>query len=92
MVTFKSNLKSEKVFCFTIIQKYCLIIVSFSDGGQFEAVSSAVEHATDMIEGGADIVDIGGESTRPGSVAVTVEEEIKRVVPVIRSGEVGNTS
>ena len=60
------------------------ILFSFSDGGQFEAVSSAVTHAIGMIEGGADMVDIGGESTRPGSVAVTIEEEIRRVVPVIR--------
>ncbi|MFN3739841.1 MAG: dihydropteroate synthase [Thermodesulfovibrionales bacterium] len=57
---------------------------SFSDGGLFYEPERAVEHALKMIEDGADIIDIGGESTRPGSEPVSPEEEIKRVVPVIK--------
>jgi dihydropteroate synthase len=57
---------------------------SFSDGGKFINFSDAVSHGKKMIEDGADIIDIGGESTRPGAQSVTVEEEIKRVIPVIR--------
>ena len=56
---------------------------SFSDGGRFLAVDAAVEHAMKLIEEGADILDIGGESTRPGSEPVHEEEEVRRVVPVI---------
>ncbi|HES60168.1 MAG TPA: dihydropteroate synthase, partial [Caldithrix sp.] len=56
---------------------------SFSDGGKFSGVDSAVEYALSMIEAGADIIDIGGESTRPGSEPVSVQQEINRVVPVI---------
>ncbi|MDH7600686.1 MAG: dihydropteroate synthase [Armatimonadota bacterium] len=56
---------------------------SFSDGGRFIDPKAAVEHALQMVEDGADIIDIGGESTRPGSDPVPTEEEIKRVVPVI---------
>lgn len=44
----------------------------------------AVERAFELVSGGADMIDIGGESSRPGSVAVTVEEEMERVIPVIR--------
>jgi dihydropteroate synthase len=57
---------------------------SFSDGGQFNLLSSALSRAEEMIEEGADILDVGGESTRPGASAVTAEEELRRVVPVIR--------
>jgi hypothetical protein len=57
---------------------------SFSDGGQFVAVPDAVSHAAALISDGADIVDIGGESTRPGAEELTAVEEIKRVVPVIK--------
>ncbi len=57
---------------------------SFSDGGQFYDHSAAVEHARAMCASGADIVDIGGESTRPGSEPVSTEEEINRTCPVIR--------
>lgn len=57
---------------------------SFSDGGLFYEPERALEHALKMIEDGADIIDIGGESTRPGSEPVLEEEEIKRVVPVIK--------
>jgi len=58
---------------------------SFSDGGLFVDHNKAVDHAVRMAEEGADIIDIGGESTRPGAQPVTTEEEIKRVIPVIRA-------
>lgn len=58
---------------------------SFSDGGQFNTVETAVAHAKQMVADGAKIIDIGGESTRPGYTPVTVEEEIARIVPVIRA-------
>lgn len=57
---------------------------SFSDGGKYRTVESAIEAATAMIKAGADIIDIGGESSRPGADAVTESEEIKRVIPIIR--------
>ena len=56
---------------------------SFSDGGKFNRVDAAVKRCEEMLEEGAKIVDIGGESTRPGSEPVPVEEELKRVIPVI---------
>jgi dihydropteroate synthase len=56
---------------------------SFSDGGLYLNENEAVAHALNMLENGANIIDVGGESTRPGSKPVTAEEEIKRVVPVI---------
>lgn len=56
---------------------------SFSDGNQFLSFDKALAHAEQMISEGADIIDVGGESTRPGGEPVTAEEEIKRVVPVI---------
>ena len=56
---------------------------SFSDGGEFLDPDRAVEHAREMVSDGADIVDVGGESTRPGSDPVSVSEERDRVVPVI---------
>lgn len=56
---------------------------SFSDGGRFSSTERAVARAAEMIGEGADILDIGGESTRPGAEAVSAEEEIRRVVPVI---------
>jgi len=58
---------------------------SFSDGGRYMAVDAAVEHAVRMVRAGADIIDIGGESTRPGSRPVPADEEIRRVIPVIRA-------
>ncbi len=58
---------------------------SFSDGGRFAAVEAAVAHALVMAEEGADVIDIGGESTRPGYQAVDADEEIRRVVPAIRA-------
>jgi len=56
---------------------------SFSDAGKFFAVERAVEHGLKMAAEGAHIVDVGGESTRPGSEAITTEEELRRVIPVI---------
>ena len=57
---------------------------SFSDGGRYSSVEKAIAKAEKMIEEGADIIDVGGESTRPGAEPVTIKEEIKRVVPVIK--------
>ena len=57
---------------------------SFSDGGKFDNIDKALEHATQMVEEGADIIDLGGESTRPGHSYVEVDEELKRVIPVIK--------
>ena len=56
---------------------------SFSDGGEFVSLDRAVAHAEQMIAEGADLIDIGGESTRPGSAFVTEAEELQRVIPVI---------
>lgn len=58
---------------------------SFSDGGKFNSVDSALEQAKKMIAAGATILDIGGESTRPGAPDVELEEELNRVVPVIEA-------
>lgn len=58
---------------------------SFSDGGQFFSIDQALVRAEEMIAEGADIIDVGGESTRPGGEPVSVEEEIRRVVPVIET-------
>ncbi|RCK71632.1 MAG: Dihydropteroate synthase [Ignavibacteriae bacterium] len=56
---------------------------SFSDGGRYYSTEKAIEHALRMEDEGADFIDIGGESTRPGAESVSVEEELKRVIPVI---------
>jgi dihydropteroate synthase len=58
---------------------------SFSDGGRHVALAAALERARAMVAEGADLVDVGGESTRPGAAAVTADEEIRRVVPVIEA-------
>ena len=58
---------------------------SFSDGGQFLTLDSALAHAEQMISEGADIIDVGGESTRPGGEPVSADDEIKRVVPIIQA-------
>lgn len=58
---------------------------SFSDGGKFSSLDAALFHAEEMIKEGADIIDIGGESTRPGHQVITSDEEIARVVPVIEA-------
>ncbi len=57
---------------------------SFSDGGKFYKITDAVKHAEKLISEGADIIDVGGESSRPGSVVVSEDEEIRRVVPAIK--------
>ena len=56
---------------------------SFSDGGRYNAVDTALERACQLVQDGADIIDIGGESTRPGYEQIPAEEEIERVVPII---------
>lgn len=58
---------------------------SFSDGGRYTEIEAAVKHAKAMVAAGADLIDIGGESTRPGSVPVPEEEELRRVIPVIEA-------
>ena len=58
---------------------------SFSDGGRYSRLDAALSHAEKMIKEGADIIDVGGESTRPGHVQITDEEETERVVPIIEA-------
>ena len=58
---------------------------SFSDGGQFNEIDSAILHVDKMLKNGADIIDIGGESTKPGSKPVPADEESKRIVPIIKA-------
>lgn len=71
---------SEKTFIMGILN---LTPDSFSDGGKFNQIDTALAHAEEMIANGADIIDVGGESTRPGAEYVDSAEEIKRVVPII---------
>lgn len=75
-------------FDLTLTRPYVMGIVnvtpdSFSDGGKFTHVSAAVEHALELVAQGADILDIGGESTRPNATPVSLQEELDRVIPVI---------
>ncbi|WP_158769358.1 dihydropteroate synthase [Paraglaciecola sp. L1A13] len=58
---------------------------SFSDGGAFARIGKAINHASDMIEAGAEFIDIGGESTRPGAMDVSEQEELDRVIPVVEA-------
>jgi dihydropteroate synthase len=58
---------------------------SFSDGGEFSTVEKAVIQAQRMVKAGVDIIDIGGQSTRPGAETISLEEEIRRVIPVIKA-------
>ena len=58
---------------------------SFSDGGKYSGLEQALTHAQQMIADGVDIIDVGGESTRPGYVQITDDEEIERIVPVIKA-------
>ena len=58
---------------------------SFSDGGQYDTLELAVKQAMRLIDEGADILDIGGESTRPGAVEISIKDEISRTVPVIKA-------
>ncbi len=57
---------------------------SFSDGGRFDNADAAIDHALKLVREGADVLDVGGESTRPGAEPVSEEDELKRVLPVIR--------
>jgi dihydropteroate synthase len=57
---------------------------SFSDGGQFSSITAACQQAAQFVQAGADILDIGGESTRPGATAVSSDQELERVIPVIQ--------
>ena len=56
---------------------------SFSDGGRFRTPAALVDHAADLVAGGADVLDVGGESTRPGALPVSAREELDRVVPAV---------
>lgn len=58
---------------------------SFSDGGDFVSAAAAVDHAHRMVEAGAAIIDVGGESTRPGAGAVSQDEELRRVIPIVEA-------
>lgn len=58
---------------------------SFSDGGQFDSVEAALDHARVLLIGGADVIDVGGESTRPGATRISTDEELARVIPVIEA-------
>jgi len=58
---------------------------SFSDGGRLSSAQAAIAQAFKLLEAGADILDVGGESTRPGAVAVPADEEMQRVLPVIEA-------
>ncbi|APH06701.1 dihydropteroate synthase [Bacillus weihaiensis] len=71
---------NEKTFIMGILN---ITPDSFSDGGSYVDINKALHHAKEMIENGADIIDIGGESTRPGAKQVSMEEELERVLPVI---------
>ena len=57
---------------------------SFSDGGKFNGMDAAIAHAHQMVEEGVDIIDVGGESTRPGHIQITDEEEIARVTQLLK--------
>ena len=57
---------------------------SFSDGGRYAVTTAALNHAEQLLKEGAHILDIGGESTRPGSPAVSLDEEIQRVLPLVK--------
>lgn len=58
---------------------------SFSDGGDYNTINQAVAHALQLVEDGTDLIDVGGESTRPGAVTVPLEEELNRVIPIIKA-------
>ena len=58
---------------------------SFSDGGEFNQTTSALDRAQKMIQNGVDIIDIGGQSTRPGAEQISLEEELNRVIPIIKA-------
>ena len=58
---------------------------SFSDGGKYYNLENAIEYALELVKQGADIIDVGGESTRPGAKSISLNDEINRVIPVIKS-------
>ncbi|MEK7290823.1 MAG: dihydropteroate synthase, partial [Planctomycetota bacterium] len=57
---------------------------SFYDGKRYDTLENAIDHALKMVEEGADIIDVGGESTRPGAHSISEDEETKRVIPIIK--------
>src|SRR5690625_1833189 len=63
---------------------------SFSDGGSYTSMEGAVKQAVEMEKQGADIIDIGGESTRPNHKAVSLDEEVSRVISMIKAGKFAN--
>ncbi len=63
---------------------------SFSDGGQFNTKSAAIARAKSLIAGGADIIDIGGQSTRPGAEIIPLDEELNRVIPIVKALRLGD--
>jgi dihydropteroate synthase len=63
---------------------------SFSDGGQFNSESAAIARAKSLIAGGADMIDIGGQSTRPGAEIIPLDEELNRVVPIVKALRLGD--
>lgn len=58
---------------------------SFSDGGKYNSLDHAIQHAVSMVENGADLIDIGGESTRPGHTPLSLKEELERVIPAVKA-------
>ncbi|MBI5392834.1 dihydropteroate synthase [Candidatus Woesearchaeota archaeon] len=76
------NKKERKVKLMGIVN---LTADSFYDGGKYIPVESAIEHAIQLIEDGADILDFGAESSRPGAVSITAEQELERLLPVIKA-------
>ncbi len=80
--TIKDKLNSQKTLIMGILN---VTPDSFSDGGLYIDLKKAVKRAEEMIKEGADIIDVGGESTRPGSLPVSLDEELGRVIPVIQA-------
>ena len=72
----------ERTFIMGILN---VTLDSFSDGGRYDKLDNALKHAEEMIAQGADIIDIGGESTRPNHTPVSTEEELARVLPIIKA-------
>ena len=82
MVIGNKEFKNDRTYIMGILN---ITPDSFSDGGSYTDIDTALYHTEKMIAEGADIIDIGGESTRPGYTEITAEEEIKRIVPVIEA-------
>lgn len=78
-------------FCFDFSQKTIIMGIlnstpdSFSDGGKYTHISKAIDRVATMVEDGADMIDVGGESTRPGATRVELDQELERVIPVIEA-------